>query len=933
LSTKALNHTEIYETTFDARGFLWVATQGGLFRHDGSEFRSVKAPTQVFSSLSGFAHAPDSSIWMTDFSKHIFQLKNDVLQEWVPPKGCSFNRFPKLYFSPQNELLAVNLSGVNIFSGPNYQQWKHIELRSQNVLYFYKGLTFCPSEREIYLLDTKHGKHQTVAIDGQFKLLTQLSEVIFLEHSGQLFFTDNFGQKMYRWNGKGFETFSDLPDWGKLMKFVTIQGETWCCTQKGLYKIALENNRFVEKGHYFESKVITDIDQDREGTYWISTISEGLFKVRQFSSYLFNTTNSSLKDDIIMRVSASPKGVFLGTKLGHVYLYDGINFKVINAKNSKYEISLLQWEADKEQLRFANEVHYLYRNSRVDSISTSVGTSYFETHGAKSVRSTWVGVQLFTPGIDTIDFLKGLNTKSLACTDDFSIIWASTRQGLYFINGGKEKLVQLDGRDLYASHITRFGQYCLVATPNQGLLLYQMQAPDKPIKRFNKQNGLISNTIRRIILHEDQIWLLTADGVQVLDKQFKPLFKIDKLDGLDMVVNDLAIWQGKAFMATNLGLVLIEFDKFAKTAVKPLLGEIIVQSSQGNLPLENYYEFNQDALPLRIIPTSISFNNPDGPRIRYRIGSEKQAWNYLTRSGQAIELATLQLGLDSILVQAIDQDGTVLGEQRLIKFKLLPPIWLRWWFILLACALVGLLLWWFYRRQVSLNRKRDREVFERELLEKELRLSNLTALRSQMNPHFMFNALNTIQAYIFSNDSEAATYFLGNFAALMRKILDHSAKETINLSDEVSVLNLYCELEQMRFGGELNFHIEMDEHLKQLDPQLSPMVVQPFVENAIKHGLAQKKSNRELWIRFKEQDKKLLVEIEDNGIGRQKAAEIKARQGVKYNSYAVDANHKRLELLTQNINKEIVLEIFDLFDTEKQLALGTKVVLYMPLEA
>jgi LytS/YehU family sensor histidine kinase len=215
-------------------------------------------------------------------------------------------------------------------------------------------------------------------------------------------------------------------------------------------------------------------------------------------------------------------------------------------------------------------------------------------------------------------------------------------------------------------------------------------------------------------------------------------------------------------------------------------------------------------------------------------------------------------------------------------------------------------------------------------LEKSLSKSILTSIKAQMNPHFFYNALNTIQAYIFTNDNRNASSYLAKFSKLTRMILEMSGKEKISLSEEIIALKLYLELEQVRFNDDFEFLIEVDQGIDPEMIKLPSMLIQPYVENSIKHGLLHKKGIKKVVISFLYQDGILKITIDDNGIGRKRSAELNKIRDEVYESFSTDANQKRLEILNRDSNSKISVSYFDKAD-DYQNSLGTTVVAYIPI--
>ena len=218
------------------------------------------------------------------------------------------------------------------------------------------------------------------------------------------------------------------------------------------------------------------------------------------------------------------------------------------------------------------------------------------------------------------------------------------------------------------------------------------------------------------------------------------------------------------------------------------------------------------------------------------------------------------------------------------------------------------------REKIETQRAYIEEIEQRTIYEKRIAEVEMLALRSQMNPHFLFNSLNTIEYFVLKGDEEKATRYLSNFSRLLRLTLNHSNEETVRLSEEVLGLRLYLELEATRFGDEFHYTIEADAALDQDDVRLPPLLLQPFVENAIWHGLRQSEwPDKRLWIRLLVQDEQTLrFEIEDNGIGRRQAADLKSRSATQRKSFGMDITRQRIDLFNKNYASRLSIDLIDL---------------------
>lgn len=262
----------------------------------------------------------------------------------------------------------------------------------------------------------------------------------------------------------------------------------------------------------------------------------------------------------------------------------------------------------------------------------------------------------------------------------------------------------------------------------------------------------------------------------------------------------------------------------------------------------------------------------------------------------------------------------------------------RFWFAV-AVALLTLLLSLFYFKKVKAKKETEltllklKETEKKLELEKKYRFSELKALKSQMNPHFIFNALNSIQDYIVQNQKNLAGDYLGKFADLIRLYLEQSSLKEISLFDEIDTLKRYLELEKVRFEDKLEYKIDIDKNLPIENIYIPTMLIQPYIENALKHGILHKKGTGNLSVSFtSNKDEALLIcKIIDDGIGRKKSEEIYQKRTIKHTSFATKANENRLKLLNFNKERKISISIEDMENSKTEENTGTKVTIQIPI--
>ena len=232
----------------------------------------------------------------------------------------------------------------------------------------------------------------------------------------------------------------------------------------------------------------------------------------------------------------------------------------------------------------------------------------------------------------------------------------------------------------------------------------------------------------------------------------------------------------------------------------------------------------------------------------------------------------------------------------------------------------------------SINKRAEKDKFEKikAEYEKELLALKISSLRSQMNPHFIFNSLNAIKLYIIENDKENAVYYLNKFSKLIRKILAVTREKEITLAEEIETIKLYIDIENIRFHNEIDTSFSIDNSLNLNTIRIPSLIVQPFIENAIWHGLSSKKGQKKLSLFLKKEEDFVKITIEDNGIGREKSKANNKRKIYKKDSIGIQLTKDRLSNFSKNLKNNFLITFTDLKDAQNN-ALGTQVVLKIPL--
>ncbi|MDQ3142469.1 MAG: histidine kinase [Bacteroidota bacterium] len=314
----------------------------------------------------------------------------------------------------------------------------------------------------------------------------------------------------------------------------------------------------------------------------------------------------------------------------------------------------------------------------------------------------------------------------------------------------------------------------------------------------------------------------------------------------------------------------------------------------------------------------LAMNYKMNGRIPYRFRINGGEWTHTFNTSLTFSELSPRDRLLEIQAQNEDKHWS---ESAKLLFIIHPPWWMTGWAsILFAFIALGFLLWFYYYRIHRLKK-----AYKIKMRIKQLERA---ALQAQMNPHFIFNCLNSIQNYIYKNEKDEAIKYLGSFAGLVRSMLNASVAGKISLDEEIKLLQHYLELEKARFKNKFDFEIKTSEGLDLYENMIPPLLVQPYIENAVKHGIFGRDSGGMISVFFKMRDKLLEVMISDNGNGNLEDSR-KSNQSINHKSFGMSITQNRLELLAE-YDKNSPVVIKTLFD-DKAKKCGTSVFIQIGL--
>ena len=469
-----------------------------------------------------------------------------------------------------------------------------------------------------------------------------------------------------------------------------------------------------------------------------------------------------------------------------------------------------------------------------------------------------------------------------------------------------------------------------------GIGLVSGTSPEKGIiqKREIKDKQGKTVTVYRIACSPDNaLWGMNGGNIFKINKttwtadQYSLTYGVSALGGGFQFLKN-----GKLFLGSRDGFYTVDPEQLYRNTILP---RPYVQSIVTNRGPKHRIEDHLNQKPVHIAANE----------------------NVMTITFSAINHSFAEKTKYQYMLQGLDEGWIDAGEKRSLNYSYLPggnyvfklracnneEIWndqiyelpihigtpwyktMLFWSALI-CLFLGL-AYAYYRQQIAQVRKESRlaEQFEKQKAELEM-----SALRAQMNPHFIFNCLNSIESYIIKNDTKKASEYLNRFGRLIRLILQNSRGNYVNLQDELEALNLYIQLEQMRFKNSFSYAIILADSFNPENYEIPPMLIQPYVENAIWHGLNHRENGGEVSIKIQKIDDVFRCIIEDNGIGRVASTKIQDAKKIKRKSMGMDITQERIEIVNKIYNTQNKVEIEDLYNYANK-AVGTRVTLFIPL--
>lgn len=935
---KGLAGSVVYDGVEDKDGFLWFATETGVSRFDGTHFRN-------FTKADGL---PDN-----DIPRLYVDSKNRV---WMLPfhNSICYYRNGKIYTKDNDSLLKQLRVDGQLHEIAEDRQG-NLMIRGTSVFYFIRG----NSIKEVRQIDDSHfltgklglnagGQFMSIVIplrvptkiqlytfgaEGQplgkveyrYKPVSNLSIFlgmdysIFRQHDYVIFKHVTNRDSLRVATPDGFNGISAIDD-------------TLCTLNSSNGAIFYNTKTRQALQHVLKGKTVNKVLRDSEGNSWFLTGGSGIFRVGsfEFTNYRFTARGSEAL--AIHSLYKNGRTLYAGSEKSMLFSIDVPTRQVTahpikNATISSKITAITTYPSGRMLLGTDDGLYDYGPQGPVRHPGIYLAVKTLHKFGNEILVSTHAGIiAVYDYALFSDLDLQIRSTSSYKIGD---LYYTGTINGLYSVDSRCHTTWLGQSLPLLRNRITSLeggpDSTLWIGTHGDGIIGYRH---GKVICNIRQSDGLTSDICRTLFVHGGDIWVGTDKGLnRVRYEQGKPIITtFTRADGLIAdIVNTLYVDSTNVYVGTPAGLTTFDADKISHNSWCKLRITGIQATDREWSPTDADISLSPSANAIRFSYAGISYRSAGDISYKYRLVGLDDAWQATRET--FLNYPALPAGNYELQLMAVNKFG-VESESISIAFRVEKTLWEMTWFRILAIIIIWALVWIFVHHRIKkIKRQND------EKMQTSKRIADLEqmALKSQMNPHFIFNSLNSVQQYVIDKDIVGANKFITEFSQLIRLTLDISSKTRISLYEEISYLTTYLELEKTKFEDKFTYQVELSSDIDTAAWFIPPMILQPYVENSIRHGVRNRPDKLgKISIRFSTDDRYLICCVEDNGIGRKKASQYKSAMAIEYQSKGMTLTARRIEMLNKHLRNQVLIEIEDL--ENNQVPAGTRVTLRFPRE-
>lgn len=929
-----LPSNEVHDIEQDTNGYMWFATDRGLSRYDGQNFTN-------FTTEDGL---PDNTIheiyedykgrlWFVSFSNKLSYYENGRIKlyrynDTIPRayKGADFCLFTDINVDHQDNL-HYSMLGVDMVIDSS-GRWHIPERPIGGTFTYFEGEHMYFTHRR--LRPSKKRKTAVpVTIDFGDTLLQLRNNVspAFRNYSLKLdrdhwIFSLRDGMMICHKDDRRYFS-SDLA-----LGFINDNDRLLIASVNGLQSLDWRD-RDAEVKTLIPGFMITSLHRDHQGGIWLSTYNHGVLYIRNTEVRWLG--RGTLPISQISAITTDDMGnMYMGGMNGELMMCDvegNLKWSVSHPDIRGRVYHVAGYDEKLYVGAITRKVHFLDPTTTpplVDSIADERlnACKYMTmTPDSKLIISGNLGMASLSDA--GLNFMGSPNMR-LHCIEAGvgGEIFMGTVTGLYTYKDGEVYYLG-DENDLLKAPILSLNRLAngslAVGTNGSGLLIYSRHG----VQRFSKEDGLSSNMISCLESDDEYLWVGSGSGTNRLD-----------LSGIESGVPEIesiSVSHGLAsnnihqihsdgrnvYIATDHGVNFFPADtRFTDPFPLIKLLSANVLGSDFTVAPDQVLDWDQNRLRFEF--KAISFPGTNDLEYEYRLLGLEDDWN--VTSSKIVEFSNLDAGLYSFEIRVRGTEAV-----RNLSFVVSMPFWERPLFVVFSIsAVIAIFIFIVRRRELAIRKDFERKT----AIDRQMNQLKLEASRARMNPHFTFNVLSSIQDFVLKNESLEASDYLSRFADLIRKVLEHSNKVEISLREELELLENYVELQNLRMDSMVQFNYAIDPDLNIETRMLPPGIIQPFVENAIIHGLMPKSTDRQLTILFTLEDGNLKCIIEDNGVGRNISRVARHNEKEDRKSLGISISKTQLDILWDHSITDSI-KLIDLYD-EKREPRGTRVEIIFP---
>lgn len=928
-----LASNRVYSAFQDSRGFIWLTTTNGVSRFDGKEFKNFTSNQGLpDNDIFGIAEDLLGRLWLSCYNGEpcyiykdkIFTVANDSLLKQIPLAG--YHRFNYIH----KRMVLVKSNSGPCFEIDHTGKLTSIPFRGVFLCGFKNNLLHVVSSRtkdifKYYLLDSNYREVDSLVLNcfGAERISVketypsgETSFVILLSDSSCL---------RYKIDDNKIVFVNSIAKTSGLSGIYPSGSKLWISSvNKGIIPVDSQLMRDPTRSTLFENLSIEHFLIDREGNYWGCTSGKGLYMIPNTHFSYYNVDKSPDQNDIL-KLTSRNNDVYLGCA-NAIYNYRKLHDQSLRPFATFQDKLVDLYMDDQNVVAATSKAIYSIskENTQVKKFSIEhikclakgPGNSIlFGTHGS--------GFQLNFP--DSIITVSRGRTLALYTRKNGDVL-VGTLNGLFVARKNTSGIWQTDTvrvpvilKKTRITCIKEIDGILAVGTVQKGLILID----GTDYEFVNLGAGLKDINCKDLFVDASKnLWLASFAGVFKITLNASihsyKVQNIRKFNGLlSDDVNDIAVVNDTVYVAGTNGLTTFFSKKTPDTFSPPtvFITDVRIQgipypASHGEINLP----FDSNSVNLHF--SAIDFKSLGNILFKYRLTDVQKNWYYSTDNFARFE--ALGPGDYQFEVWAMNAQNVWSAAPALLRIHVSPAWWQSAWFY---CVLIILVIAFIYFMVRLRFQKKHRLQMRESSLRRHVAELELRAIKAQMNPHFIFNTLNTIQYFINNHDDEKAENYLNRLADLLRKTMDFSEKTTVPVHAEINYLENYLELEKLRFDENFVFTITSNLSPRQGNTEIPPMVLQPHVENALRHGFKNRHNTlKKLDITFNMVNDQLVCEVTDNGIGRKASAgENEGHQ----RSRGMELSHSKLLLYESITGKKIKTDIQDNYAEDDKTATGT----------